>query len=44
MPVGAWLFCVRADDLDGALEQVKAGGGEVLNGPMFALHWAEQGS
>ena len=34
MPVGAWLFYIRVDDLDGALERVKAGGGEVLNGPM----------
>lgn len=34
MPVGAWLFYVRVDDLDAAVGRVKAGGGEVLNGPM----------
>ncbi|MFO7587141.1 MAG: VOC family protein [Gemmatimonadota bacterium] len=34
MPVGAWLFYVRTDDLDAVLERVRAGGGEVLNGPM----------
>lgn len=34
MPMSAWLYYVRADDLDGALERVGATGGRVLNGPM----------
>lgn len=34
MPVGAWLFYVRVDDLDSAVDRVKAAGGQVLNGPM----------
>ncbi len=34
MPVGAWLFYVRVDDIDEAVERVKASGGQVHNGPM----------
>lgn len=34
MPVGAWLFYVRTDDIDAALARVRAAGGTVLNGPM----------
>ncbi len=30
----AWLYYVMVPDLDGALDQVRAGGGQVLNGPM----------
>ena len=34
MPVCAWLFYIRVDDLEATVEKVKAGGGEVINGPM----------
>ena len=34
MPVAAWLFYVRTEDIGGALDRVRAGGGTVLNGPM----------
>ncbi|MCL7937136.1 MAG: VOC family protein, partial [marine benthic group bacterium] len=34
MPIGAWLFYVTVNDIDAAVERVKAGGGQVLNGPM----------
>ena len=34
MPVAAWLFYVRTDDIDAAVERVRAAGGAVLNGPM----------
>ena len=34
MPVSAWLFYVTVPDCAAAVEAVKAGGGQVLNGPM----------
>ena len=34
MPVSAWLFYIRTDDIDAALERVTAGGGTIVNGPM----------
>jgi uncharacterized protein len=33
-PLAAWLYYLNVDDLDGALELVKAHGGQVANGPM----------
>jgi len=29
-----WLYYVKVGDLEGALERVKHGGGQVMNGPM----------
>lgn len=34
IPVPNWLPYVRVPDLDASLERVRAGGGQVLNGPM----------
>lgn len=34
MPVAAWMFYIRTDDLDAAVERVRVAGGEVLIGPM----------
>ena len=34
MPRPAWLFYFRVDTLDAAVDRVKAGGGQLLNGPM----------
>lgn len=34
MPMSAWMYYVNTDDLDGAIETVKAEGGQVLHGPM----------
>lgn len=34
MPVSAWLLYVMVEDLDAAVEAVRSGGGQVLNGPM----------
>ncbi len=34
MPVSAWLYYVNVANLDEALEQVTANGGQILNGPM----------
>jgi predicted enzyme related to lactoylglutathione lyase len=34
VPMGLWNFYIRVADLDTAIEAVKAGGGQVLNGPM----------
>lgn len=34
MPVPVWLFYFVVPDIDAAMEKVKAGGGNVLNGPM----------
>ncbi len=34
MATGAWLFYIRTDALDAALDRVRAAGGVVLNGPM----------
>ncbi len=33
-PVSVWRFYFTVQDIDAALEQVKAHGGQVLNGPM----------
>ena len=30
----AWLFYIHVDDVDAAAEKVKAGGGQVVQGPM----------
>lgn len=34
LPVSCWLYYVSVADLDAAIGAVKAGGGEVVNGPM----------
>jgi predicted enzyme related to lactoylglutathione lyase len=34
IPSSTWGFYVNVDSLDSAVERVKAGGGEILNGPM----------
>jgi predicted enzyme related to lactoylglutathione lyase len=34
VPAGCWTFYIRVNGIDGAVERVKAGGGQVLNGPM----------
>ncbi|PTQ09416.1 glyoxalase [Sphingomonas oleivorans] len=34
VPAPAWLFYVNIGDIDAAIERVKAGGGQILNGPM----------
>lgn len=34
LPMSCWLYYVSVADLDAALEAVKSGGGEVVNGPM----------
>lgn len=34
MPQPAWLYYVNVDAIDAAVERVKAGGGQVINGPM----------
>lgn len=34
MPTSAWLYYARVDDVHETVEQVKAKGGQVLNGPM----------
>lgn len=34
VPMGLWNFYIRVPRLDAAIEAVKAGGGQVLNGPM----------
>lgn len=34
VPMSAWLYYVNVADLDGAVETVKAEGGQVLHGPM----------
>lgn len=34
VPMGLWNFYIRVADLDAAIEAVRAGGGQVLNGPM----------
>lgn len=34
IPVANWLLYVRVPDMDAAVERVKAGGGQILNGPM----------
>lgn len=34
VPVPAWLFYFVVEDIDAAVDRVKAGGGQVLNGPM----------
>ena len=34
MPVPAWQYYVNVEAIDVAIERVKAGGGQVINGPM----------
>jgi hypothetical protein len=34
MPVVCWLYYVRVADMEATVEKVKAGGGQVINGPM----------
>jgi predicted enzyme related to lactoylglutathione lyase len=34
VPVPFWLYYVVVDDIDAAIERVKVGGGQILNGPM----------
>jgi uncharacterized protein len=34
MPVSAWLYYFRVEDLDGAMNRVRELGGKVVNGPM----------
>jgi predicted enzyme related to lactoylglutathione lyase len=34
VPAPGWTFYIRVADFDAAVERVKAGGGQVLNGPM----------
>ena len=34
MPVPFWLYYFNVDDIDAAAERVKAGGGEVFEGPL----------
>ena len=34
MPMSAWIYYVNVDDIDKAVEGVKANGGQVLNGPI----------
>jgi predicted enzyme related to lactoylglutathione lyase len=34
MPMPAWTFYFNVDDVDAAIERTKAGGGQILNGPM----------
>jgi predicted enzyme related to lactoylglutathione lyase len=34
MPMPAWTFYFNIDNIDAAVERVKAGGGQIINGPM----------
>jgi predicted enzyme related to lactoylglutathione lyase len=34
VPMNGWLYYIRVADIDAAVDKVKAGGGQVLNGPM----------
>lgn len=34
MPVPAWQYYINVEAIDAAIERVKAGGGQVINGPM----------
>jgi predicted enzyme related to lactoylglutathione lyase len=34
VPISTWMYYIRVADIDTAVEKVKAGGGQVLNGPM----------
>ena len=34
MPMPAWLFYIRVEDVNASVEQVKAAGGQVVHGPM----------
>lgn len=34
LPVSAWTFYIGVDDIDRAVDAIKAGGGQILNGPM----------
>lgn len=45
IPAPCWLYYVRVGDIDAAAARVKAGGGEVMNGPMVVPSgdWIVQG-
>jgi len=45
VPAPCWLFYIRVGDIDAAAARVKAGGGEVMNGPMVVPSgdWILQG-
>jgi predicted enzyme related to lactoylglutathione lyase len=34
MPVSAWTYYARVDEINAAIARVKAGGGQIINGPM----------
>ena len=34
LPVSLWTYYIGVDDIDRAAEAIKAGGGQILNGPM----------
>ena len=34
LPISMWTYYIGVDDIDRALDAIKAGGGQVLNGPM----------
>ena len=34
MPVPFWLYYFNVDDVDAAAQRVKAGGGQILDGPL----------
>ena len=34
LPVSIWTYYIGVDDIDRASDAIKAGGGQILNGPM----------
>jgi hypothetical protein len=34
VPVPNWLYYINVADIDAAIDRVKTGGGQILNGPM----------
>jgi predicted enzyme related to lactoylglutathione lyase len=34
VPVANWLYYINVADIDAAVDRVKTGGGQILNGPM----------
>jgi predicted enzyme related to lactoylglutathione lyase len=34
VPVPNWLYYINVADIDAAVDRVKTGGGQILNGPM----------
>ena len=34
LPVSLWTYYIGVDDIDRAVDAIKAGGGQVLNGPI----------